>query len=269
MPPDVRLVVQMKGPAGPDDDVRLEDFLRFLFDLLSTLHATDRAVAHTDQPTMDYQVRDLRHSSPATVILAARVREPEIDLRDRVLSSFVGGVNRILAGDTPEGFGPHLLLSYRGLARHLNGKNLREASFKHRRLKAKVSTSFQQKIEQIVGRDRRERGAVSGKLDIVNAHQARPFFWLYPAGAPERIKCFFPPNLTSKVGEAIRRHVTVTGLLRFKAAMFQPYAVNVADIDIHEQDVDLPSLRDLRGIAAGAPLDEPAEDFVRRLRDAW
>jgi hypothetical protein len=264
---DYRLVVQMKGPATGDGDVRLDDFLEFLFDLQSVLHATDRVVAHSDAPTSYYSVRDLRHSSPATVVLQAEKRELDIDLRERVLTTFLQGINEILAGQMPRGFGAGLLLNYQDLAKHLNGR-LREASFTHRKLKAKVSASFRDRIEQIVGPDRREHGSVSGMLDIVNAHQSRPFFWLYPAGG-ERIKCFFTSALVPKVGSAIQRYVTVTGTLRFKARMLQPYAVNATDMDIHEADNDLPSLRSLRGIAPDATDSDSADDYVRRLRDAW
>ncbi|MBI1813753.1 MAG: hypothetical protein HYR72_02110 [Deltaproteobacteria bacterium] len=265
---DYRLIVQMKGPSTGDRDVRLDDFLDFLFDLRTVLHATDRAIAHSDEPTTYYSVRDLSHSSPATVVLRAEKREIDLDLRDRVLTTFVGGVNEILSGAVPRGFGAGLLLDYQQLAKHLNGR-LREASFEHRSVKAKVSASFGEKIAQIVGPDRREHGAVSGMLDIINVHQPRPFFWLYPAGGQERIRCFFTQELVAKVGQAIRRHVTVTGMLRFKAKMLQPHAVNARELEVHDADVDLPSLRGLRGIAPDAANGESSDVFVRRLRNAW
>ena len=265
-----RLTVRMKGPVTARGDVRFEDFLKFLFDLLATLHATDRAVARSDEPTMDYRVRDLQHNSPATIVLEARPRERKIDLRKRVLQTFVSGVNGVLKGGMPIGFKPGLLLDFQDLAKHLNGRRLREASFEHATITAKVTTAFKEQIEQIVGPDRHEHGTVSGKLDIVNAHQAQRFFWLYPAGSTERIRCYFPPTLMGRVGEAIERHITVSGRLRFKATMLQPYAVSVSDIDIHERDDDLPSLRNLRGLTKDAtPAPELSEQFVRRQRDAW
>jgi len=264
---DFRLFVQMKGPAVDGGDVRLDDFIEFLRDLQTVLNATDRAVAFSEEPTVYYKISDLTHSSPATIELGARKRHADIDVRSKVLSTFVGGVADILHGRHPVGFGASLLLEYRDLGKNLNGR-IREAAFTHGNTEARVSHTFREKIESIVGPDRSEHGEVSGMLDAIYAHRGRSYFWLYPPGA-ERIRCFFKQEQVSKVGSGLRQHVTVSGLLRFKASMLRPYAVNVTDIDVHEQDDSLPSLTNLRGIAPNATGGVMSEDFVRRLRDAW
>lgn len=261
---DYRLTVQLK--TSPGEDVRLDDFLNFLFVLQKVLNATDRTVSHSDEPTTYYRVADLSHSSPATVILRAQKREADLDMRTAVLTTFVGGMSTILAGSVPSGWGTSLLLDFREMGDYVNG-HIRAVHFAHAKKEVLVSATFNEKIEAIVGPDRREQGTVSGMVDIVHAHR-RPFFWLYPQTGQERIKCYFPQHLLAKVGGAIRRFVTVEGTLRFKAGMLKPYAVTVRDIDPHERDVDLPSLASLRGIASG-DYSESSEDLVRRLRDGW
>ena len=256
----------MKGAKS--HDLKLDDFLDFLFDLRTVLRATDRTIALSDTPTTDYTVSDLSHSSPATIELRAETKEPGVDFRDRVLKTFIGGVKNILSGEMPRGFSTTLLIEYQDLARHLNGR-LREALFVHGELRASVSSSFRGKIEEIVGPDQREHGEVSGFIEIINAHQRRPFFLLYPLGSRDRIKCFFNPQMMSAVGQAIKRHVTASGMLHFRANMLQPHEVSVRSLDVHERDADLPGLGDLRGIAPDATGDVQSEEFIRRLRDAW
>ena len=263
---DNRLVVTMKGPTAARGDVRLDDFLQFLLDLRSALNETDRAVSRSDEPTAFYTVTDLRRNSPAMVVLRAQTRDPDIDLRGRVLTKFVGGIAQIMAGKSPSGLTAQLLLDYQDLARHLRS-GLREASFKHGKVEAKVSSDFGDRLDALVGPDRSEHGEMSGMLDIVNV-RARPFFWLFPLGR-ERVRCYFPARLLEQVGAAIKHHVTVSGDMRFRGHILQPFSINVEHVDVHEADADLPSLMALRGIAPNATNGERSEEFVRRLRDGW
>ncbi len=76
--------------------------------------------------------------------------------------------------------------------------------------------------------------------------------------------------MLAKVSRAIDKFVTISGDLKYKKWDRHPHAVEVTDIDIHEDDDKLPSIFAVRGVSPEATGELSSEDFVRKIRDeSW
>ena len=279
---DPCLTVQMEGQPEDDAEVRFDSFVNFLAEVRHVLAETERHLSQAD-PFTYYTIAGLSAEHRATVTVRAR-RPPKAvelqrpDIREPVLTSVVGGYRAITEGRTPEGFDLDLMLEFAQLAKHFPSEKRPERGIGHAILShgdatVGLSPELRMQVGRVLGPDIREHGEVSGMLDAVHLRGKR-YFMLYPiSGYQKKIRCFFPPELQGAVGDAVKRthqrYVTVSGVLRYKASSFQPYAVNAHDVRVHPLDETLPSLRDLRGIAPSATGNMRSEDFVRRLRDGW
>ena len=107
-----------------------------------------------------------------------------------------------------------------------------------------------------------------GMLEQINIHGRAHLFVIYPTVGAREVRCSFPPELQKRAIEGIGKYVGVSGKLRYKKRDRFPNAVDVAGIEIHPEEKELPSIFDLRGIAKGATGNLSSEKFIRNLRNA-
>lgn len=110
---------------------------------------------------------------------------------------------------------------------------------------------------------------VDGKLEMINVHGKHTFRIYTWAPANAVIRCGFPPELTEQVKNALKKWVSVTGESHSRPNSVVPYRMDVHEIEVMPEPEELPSLRDLYGIAPNATGDKSPEEFVRKLRDEW
>ena len=262
-----RIAIQLVGSATDGEDVRLGDLTDQLNAVRRALRQQDLMLSGAAEPTLDYRVVDLRHSSPATVIL-----EP-VPLADvprtypkQVLTQFSSELQLIRKKKqllAP----PDLdrLRSYESIGAAKNNL-IQEVKIFFGRKVVRIDEHFKRNVEEIMGPDELSAGSVTGMLEAVNFHNTNRFT-LYPSIGPKKISgTFDDPALRAKVKEAIGGFVTVFGNLRFKAWSSFPHGVIADDIDIHEPDSELPTLTELRGAFAEMTGDVDSVKFVERLR---
>jgi hypothetical protein len=129
-----------------------------------------------------------------------------------------------------------------------------------------LTEQYAKNIQKMLGQSIKSYGAVSGILEKLNLHRETAF-GIYPFGTDHQIKCTFPAPLLPQVCRAIKRNVTVTGLLSFEPGKLLPTDVDVEKIEIHPPDSELPGLSSLKGALAGCLEGLDSVTFVRRLRD--
>lgn len=266
---DRRLTIQLVGLPSDKDDVRLEDFIDQLATIKNALRQAEMAISGRDTAYLEYKIVDLRHHSPATVVLEQipLVDEPmqSDDLLPDVLPKFTREL-RLIKGEGKLLIEPDLprLLAYQEIG--VTEKNhIQKVKLWCGRSSVTIDETFKQKLNAIVGPDEFAEGNISGTLEAVNFHNTNKFF-LYPSLGPKRVAGNFPPGLRPQIKEAIGRFVTVSGRLRFKAWASFPHGIWAEHVDIHEPSHELPTLSEMRGAFAGSTGSLNAVEFVDKLR---
>ncbi len=108
-------------------------------------------------------------------------------------------------------------------------------------------------------------GSVSGRLQRINTHNQAEFY-IYPLVGPRKVRCTFPPKMTSEVGGAIDAYVTVNGLLRYRPDAPFPYMVRVDAMEVHPPSESLPTLGMLIGAAPDITRGQDEITFLHELR---
>lgn len=131
-----------------------------------------------------------------------------------------------------------------------------------------VSAGINRAIDTLPSPEVKAIGVVEGRLEYVDIHGSRNLFRIHPAIGPDKIICSFPSDKIEKARQAINRKTRVCGELTYPAGSNFPKSVKVETIELLPEDDELPSLKDLRGIAPDITGDLSSEEFVRMLRDA-
>jgi len=266
-----RITIQLVGDDSDRNDVRLDDFIDQLKDVKKALLENELAITGKDIPTLEYKVVDLRHASPATVVL-----EPILiagaagHISEDFVQQVVGGFATVLRSIKKRGElmrDPELgrLLAYQKLGVRENNR-ISKIRIAVGRQRVTIDEVFKRKLDAIVGPDEFAEGAISGMLEAVNFHNTNKFY-LYPMIGPKRVTGTFRNSLRPKIKEAIGCFATIQGRLRYKAWSQYPHGVMAESVDIHEPDSQLPTLTELRGAFSGSMGQLNSVEFVDQLRN--
>jgi hypothetical protein len=266
-----RITIQIVGDEMDRKDVRLDDFIDQLKDVKKALFENELAITGKDSPTIEYKVVDLRHSSPATVVLEPVLIGPQTTRMDpQFVRQVVGGFATELRSIKKNGElvrDPDLarLLAYQKIGVQENNR-ISKVKIGVGGRTVTIDDVFKRKLEAIVGPDEFAEGTIDGMLEAVNFHNANKFY-LYPLIGPKRVTGTFRERLRPKIKEAIGSLVTIQGRLRYKAWSQYPHGVMAEVVDIHEPDSALPTLTELRGAFAGSIGNLNSVEFVDQLRN--
>lgn len=263
-----RITIQLVGVLSDKEDVRLNDFIEQLKTIKRALREAELGLSGQQEATLDYKIVDLRHNSPATVVLEAiEVRPPFMPrLRERVVSDFTNEL-RLIKNKKTLLYAPDMqrLSAYQDIGAQPNS-NITKVRIGSARTLVTIDDRFQRNLNEIVGPDEFAAGSISGMLEAINLHNTNKFT-IYPTIGPRKLSGTFDPNLRNKIKEGIGAYVTVRGTLRYKAWSPFPHGVRAEDIDVHEPESELPKLADLRGAFAGVTGDLNSAEFIDQLRN--
>ncbi len=266
-----RITIQLKGDPSEDEHLRLHDFISQLDAIRSALSHLENRMSEPNTPSIQYRVVDLRHQSPATIVLEAIPPTKGRDVSSLVVGTFVNGVKSIKRGRVPENFDYDMLQAFKRIGAPFDRRTHRhrfEVSITADSETVEVDRTLEPEIEKIVGPDEVMLGSVSGTLEVINIHAGANMFRIYPVIGPKKVECHFKQEHLQKAIGGLTHYVTVRGELRYKRKEKFPYAINASDIDLHPEDDQLPCLIDLKGISPHATGNLPSEEFVRKVRDA-
>ena len=261
--------VRLKGTREDGEHVRLSDFINQLHSLSDALTQADHLVTGSEKRSLYFRVVDLKHSSPATVVL-----EPvplllgEPDRSVAVVSKFFSSIRQIQESqDVPLGIGRPLLEALRGLAAGLR-KNIRELVISTDDQSVEIDRMLEAKIAKILETEEIAEGSISGVLETINVHNKANKFVIYPSVGPRKITCHFPDVLIGQAVVSITKYIRVTGKFFYLKGDSFPHAVEVSGIQMLADSESLPSLGELRGIAPEATGDMDSVTFIRKIRNA-
>lgn len=264
---NARITFRFVGDKRDHGHVRLTDFIEQLEAFAEALRQTERLLSGQDQPFIYYRIVDLRHQSPATMTIEGVRRAMSPVPPSLVMRTFKSDLRALSKNKPPARADLAMLEAYRDLAKPLQ-KHIAEVQVVEAKNKIiPINQEFTRKVEDVIGPDSFSFGSISGRLERVNLHNTFRFE-IYPTVGPKRVRCEFKPELKRKVKDALDTYVTVSGRLRYKKWDQYPHAIDAKDVDPHEDEKQLPSLDDLRGVAPEATGTMSSEDFVRAIRDA-
>ncbi len=266
-----RITIKVLGAEEDRGHVRLSEFIRQLDVIRAALRQTERHLAGSDESLVYWRVVDLRHESPATVVLEdvpVRRKGNAQTIPPRVVERFVHDLGEIRAGHAIPRKERDLALleSYRDVA-GLVDRNVQTLTITGAKRTVKITPKFKDNLERIIGPDESAQGSISGVLEAINLHNALKF-QIYPVVGASRVLCHFAEAQKAQVIAGLDKYVRVTGRVLYKSWSQHPHAVHVDQVEIFPPDDELPTLHSLRGTAPDATSGVPADVFIRERRDA-
>ena len=257
--------VTLRGDDA-DDSIRLSDLIDQLNAIKSTLNQIDVALTGQRAPSLYYRVTRITMNSPATFELEAVSKTKARAHSRRVVSKFNRDLKTVIAGKRPKEADLHLLESYGALAEPMR-KHVAQVSLQFDHEAVELPRNLDMKVEEILGPDQIELGSVVGSLDVIDVHNQRNLFKIYPVVGPSSIKCRFPQGMLAEAVAGIQRSVRIHGELHFKKSEKFPHLMKVSKIEVLPERSEIASLASLRGIAAGALGSQSSTDYVDMVRN--
>jgi hypothetical protein len=276
-----RITIQLIGSIEEEGHVRLNSFISQLEAVKAALKQTERLVSGEDESSVYYRVVDLRHSSPATIVLEAvstasastpptrrrRQQQPRTDHSQATVTQFFHSLKDIREKkQAPARADLQALEAFRNLTGNLD-KSFSGMKLINTDESVSIDNDFREAIEGIIGPDELIEGSVTGMLEKVNLHNTARFD-IFPMIGPKQVTCDFKRALREKVIASLDKFVTVSGKLRYKKLEDFPYAINAEDIVIVPPDDELPSIFDLKGMAPDLTDGRSTHEFLEAIRDA-
>lgn len=260
--------ITLKGDEA-DDSLRLSDLIEQLNAVKAALNQVDIAITGNRGPSLYYRVTDITMNSPATFELEA---VPTAKSRSRVHSRrVVSKLNRdlktVISGKRPKEADLELLESYGALVQPMQ-RHVAQVSLQFDKDKSMdLPRNLGMKVEEILGPDQIEIGSVVGSLDVLDVHNQRNLFKIYPVVGPSSIKCRFPQGMLAEAIAGIQHFVRIHGELHFKKSEKFPHLIKVSRIEPLPERTDKASLSRLRGMAEGALGGKSSTEYVDMVRN--
>jgi hypothetical protein len=268
---NLRITLKLEGLPEEDGHVRFSDLLDELQALKETLDNVDKMVGQTSGTVLYYRVIDLKHSSPATVVLEPRIKPKKRRLPNDAISirhhRFFQELDAIEnRKPVSEDLDTKTLLSFKKLVDGV-GRTFLKASISNSVSSIPLTEGLRQKVDILIEKEHRSRGSIAGRLEALNVHKNTNTFWIYPSVGPRKVLCKFQSSDREKVKECIDKIVRVHGVKFFRPNANGPHRIVVDTFEVDPQSNV--SLADIGGIAPRATGDESSVDFMRRHRNEW
>ncbi len=131
----------------------------------------------------------------------------------------------------------------------------------------KLDEGFREKLNEARSSEEKIVSTIDGKLEKINIHNNANTFTIYTFVSS--VVCKFPKDLLGEVQSALGSFVSVWGECSYRPDAAFPYKISVREMKVLPPGEEVPSLRDLYGIAPDATGGKSSEQFVREMRDEW
>ena len=267
-----RFKITLKGDEA-DESLRLSDLIAQLDSIKKVLNELDKRVSGKPAASLYYRVVGLSMNSPAMIEIEAVLKATKASatvVKSRHASVVINRLKRdikdVNKGKRPPDADIELLETYKSLS-HPQKSHITQFRFESNSTAVDVPRSFEEKVDAILGLDHKERGSLVGSLEVIDIHNQRNIFRVFPTLGPSSIRCKFPAALLSKAVDGIGHFVRISGDLHFKSSEKFPHFMTVTKIEkLPEKPSDV-SLSALRGMAKGAFGNLAAADYVDKLRN--
>lgn len=257
--------ITVKGDEA-DESIRLVDLIDQLNALKLTLNQVDASLVGGRPSDLYYRITKITMNSPVTVEVEAVSKSGSRARGQRVVSKLSRDIRSVIAGKRPREADLDLLESYRALVKPMQ-RHVLEVSLQFENDHVPLPRNLDIKVDEILGPDQTEKGAVVGSLDVIDIHNHRNVFKVYPVVGPKSIKCSFSSAQLPEAIVGINHFVRISGLFHYKKAEKFPHLIKVDSIEVLPDRVSANSLSSLRGIAPDAYDGLSSTDYVERVRN--
>lgn len=252
--------IRLRGSPDDNGDIRLEDFTGFCARLTSCLKRSEQIVSQRMKAQLRYRITNLKNESVGLSVEPIRPRQG-IDLRSQVVHFFRDTIAALQRGsEIDQRIGYDDLQAFRELASPL-ARNMRVDL-----AGTEITTQYIANIDKLLAGAVQSLGSVSGKLERINVHDKNEFA-LYPPTGDCTVVCTFADSLWPAVEHALKKHVTVTGLLTFDRDKPFPTKVTVESVEINPDNDELPTLHDVRALGKWDTQGLSAVEYLRIMRN--
>lgn len=255
----------VKGDEA-DESIRLADLVDQLNALKQALNQVDASLGGGKASDLYYRVTKITMNSPATFEVEAVSRSGKVAQGRKVVSKLSRDIQSVMSGKRPKNSDLDLMESYKALVRPMQ-RHVMEVSFQFDKQHVQLPRNLDIKVDDILGPDQVERGSMVGSLDVLDIHNRRNMFKVYPVVGPKSIKCRFNREMLPQAIAGINHFVQITGLLHFKKAEKFPHLIKVDSIEILPEKSDARPLASLRGIAPEAYGGLVSTEYVEKVRN--
>ena len=265
---NTKISLRIRGLETEDGHVRFNDFIKQLDIFKKALSAVDHVI--TDKTSTYFRVVDLKHDSPALIVLEAVPVDSQVDNPKKVVDKFFTSLDNIEQGIAPVGFDFSAYQAFKNMASLVQKNRVRDIVLSRNGDAARTVTSLPPQVDKILGPDEYEVGSVAGMLEQINVHSDQNVFHIYTTAKIRKLRCLFPKSLRQKAVASVDRYVRISGVLKYKAALRDknPHEIAVEDIETAPEG-ELPTFADLRGISRSKDQTLKSEEMVRRVRNEW
>lgn len=273
-----RITLTLEGLSSDEEHVQLSALIEQLQKVKTALNNAERLVTRKNQVNIIYKIVRVSHNSPLELELEAEIKPPKTKKKARrdysadVVKRFRTdlysiGKNKVVPPDvdTPA------LEAYLDMSINV-GEKLKEFNVSAEGESVNIDYAFKKTLNDILGVDEISWGTVTGTLEALNFH-SRNIFVIYPPVGAQRIQCDFgnDVDIKEKVLDAVKdkRYVRVGGELHYKPNLDFAYRIKVFELDVLPTSKDLPSYRDLKGIAPDLTGEQTTKQFLEGTEDAW
>ena len=262
-----RIELIIEGLPEHDGRVRLNTFMAQLQSLGAALTRIDKEF-NSGKPGSVFNIAALSYNSPMRVVLEAS-SVPSQNFTGHLVVERLKSVARAVSdGSSLSKFDADLLEDIHALAKPV-GKSLKNATLILDGYVLDLTPQVFQKLETALAVEDECEGGIEGMLEQINLHQGANTFQIYPDTGPNKVTCYFSPQMYYDAVSAVGRRVEVFGTLKFRSGEPFAHQIAVSGLEVHPFDYDIPNWEDLRGRAPDATGQLSSEAFIRELRDAW
>ncbi len=261
-----RLVLRLEGPEQNNHHLELSVFVEKTRQFLDLLKSSAK---HSGEEGTVFHVVSLSHSSPATIECEPIGKDGMLSFDD--FDSIRKNLNLVEGGQTR--YLSHPVLFAMEKIAQFNPQKIAWAEIqtisgdtKDERV-YKLDDRFRKNLLEARHAEEKVVSTIDGKLEQINIHNNANTFKIYTFFSP--VACKFPQELLGEVRRALGAFVSVWGQCSYRPDAAIPYKMDVREMKVLPPGKDLPSLRDLYGIAPDATEDKAPEEFVRELRNQW
>lgn len=261
--------ITLKGDEA-DDSLRLSDLIDQLNAVKAALNQVDISISGNRTPNLYYRITNITMNSPAVFELEAVSKSKRgaysHAMGRRIVSKFNRDLKTVIAGKRPPKADLDLLESYGALVQPMS-KHVAQVSLQFEDQSMELPRNLSMKVDEILGPDQIEHGSIVGSLDVIDVHNNKNLFKIYPVVGPPSIRCRFPQGMLSDAIAGIKHFVRIHGDLHFKRSEKFPHLVKVSRIEAMPEKSDKASLSSLRGIAPDALGGMSSTEYIDKVRN--
>jgi predicted DNA-binding protein len=260
------LTLRYTPDAGPDADVDAYAFAEYIQESIRALRQTAEILAGHNV-NVRYVVNSLRKRSPAVVSIRPVASIPVINLITRAQKTHVETLRSIKTGVVPRHLDYPAIQTYKRIG-DLNKRFHFVTEVKTDGEKVTAGADIKNRLDVELARDTFSHESARGWIRHYHAAGKRRLIRLY-SHTGRALSCSFRERDQKRVRELIDQYVEVEGLARYRPNAYQPYHLEIKEIDELRGLENSPSFEDMRGFAPRLAEGMTAEQYVREQRSGW